>query len=180
MFTNSLDDIRIASPCKSDWESMYGDDRRRFCAECKLNVYNLSGMTSDEAEELVMNSEGRLCVRFFRRKDGTILTQDCPVGWKAVKRRVSRVAVAVSSIVAAFFTGVLSLRAVDAAISLLPTGEVAAPVLEGTPDIPVMGDVPDFIEWEGEIAVEDFKGPMAGRVVNVGRLEDVRVKAWVK
>ena len=59
---------------------MYGDDRRRFCSQCKLNVYNLSGMTRDEAEQLVMNSEGRLCVRFFRRKDGTVLTQDCPAG----------------------------------------------------------------------------------------------------
>ena len=180
MFTNSLDDIRIASPCSSDWNSMYGDDRSRFCSDCKLNVYNLSGMTRDEAEQLVMNSEGRLCVRFFRRKDGTILTQDCPVGWRAVKRRVSRIAVAVSSIMAGFLTGVFSLRAFDSAISLIPTGDVDDPAVEETWDVPALDERGRLVEWEGQIAVEDFDRPIAGRVVNVGRIEDVKVKAWVK
>ena len=86
MFVNSIDDIRIASPCRSDWNEMYGDDRQRFCGECKLNVYNLSGMTRDDAETLVMNAEGQVCVRFFRRQDGTVITKDCPVGWRAVKQ----------------------------------------------------------------------------------------------
>lgn len=71
---------------------MVGDDRVRHCAECKLNVYNLSAMTRREAEELIASREGRLCVRFFRRPDGTILTRDCPVGFRAVVARVSRVA----------------------------------------------------------------------------------------
>jgi len=44
-------------------------------------VFNLSAMTRGEAERLVQNKgEGRLCVRFFRRADGTLLTEDCPVG----------------------------------------------------------------------------------------------------
>lgn len=76
---------------------MIGTERRRFCGDCQLNVYNLSGMSQREAENLLTNSEGRLCVRFFRRADGTILTKDCPVGWQAVKRRVSRTAAAFAS-----------------------------------------------------------------------------------
>ncbi|HEY6970485.1 MAG TPA: hypothetical protein VJA94_14860, partial [Candidatus Angelobacter sp.] len=87
-----LKNVRVASPCRSDWEKMVGDDRVRHCAECKLNVYNLSAMTRREAEELIASREGRLCVRFFRRPDGTILTRDCPVGFRAVVARVSRVA----------------------------------------------------------------------------------------
>ena len=49
-------------------------------------------MSALEARELVSRREGRMCVRFYRRKDGTILTQNCPVGLKIVMRRVSRVA----------------------------------------------------------------------------------------
>lgn len=175
----SLDDIRIASPCQSDWDQMYGDERRRFCKECKLNVYNLSDMTRDEAERFVMNSEGRLCVRFFRRKDGTILTQDCPVGWRAIKRRASRVAVAMSSAVFAFFAGLLSVRAVDSGISLMPMGDVAPPVLEKKPVI-VMGDVSDFTEMRGKPVIRPKTMITIGRLERVERFSDVNVKAWVK
>ena len=175
----SLDDIRIASPCQSDWSQMYGDERRRFCKECKLNVYNLSGMTREEAERLVMNSEGRLCVRFFRRKDGTILTQDCPVGWKAIKRRASRVAVAMSSAVFAFFAGLLSIRAVDSAISLMPMGDVAPPVVEKKP-VALMGDVGEVIEMRGKPVIRPGSMIAVVRVEKAGRFSDVGVKVWVK
>ncbi len=104
-YKNPLDHVRIASPCSADWESMLGDDRRRFCGQCELNVYNLSGMTKAEAEDLVNRAEGRLCVRFYRRTDGTILTKDCPVGLRAIKRRISRIRNAVVSSVLSFFAG---------------------------------------------------------------------------
>ena len=168
----SFDEIRIASPCKSDWNEMCGDDRRRFCSACKLNVYNLSGMTREAAEQLVMNSEGRLCVRFFRRKDGTILTQDCPVGWKAVKKRVSRVAVALSSLLAGLFAGVFSLRAVDATISSMSTGDVAPPVIEVDHELPVVGEMDDLIEWKGEAINGQVVLPTrytVGRIDNIER-----------
>ncbi|MGC2236639.1 MAG: hypothetical protein WA584_10790 [Pyrinomonadaceae bacterium] len=104
-FTNPLDNIRIASPCKADWNEMMGNERRKFCAECKLNVYNLSGMTRAEAENLLINSEGRVCVRFYRRTDGSIITRDCPVGWKALKQRVSKAATAFVSVVFGIVSG---------------------------------------------------------------------------
>src|SRR5215203_1323661 len=59
-FTNPLDKIKIASPCGADWNEMRGDNRRRYCTMCKLNVYNLSGMTQTEAESFLINSEGRV------------------------------------------------------------------------------------------------------------------------
>lgn len=102
-----LNNISIASPCPANWDEMYGDDRKRFCGECKLNVYNLSGMTRDDAERLVTNHEGRLCVRYYRRADGSIITADCPVGWAKVKQRTRVYATAVASLVIALFTGVL-------------------------------------------------------------------------
>ena len=106
-FDSPLNNIKIASPCSADWNEMYGDERKRFCGECKLNVYNLSGMTRDEAESLIMKAEGRLCVRFYRRADGSVITQDCPVGWAKVKQRTKLYATAAASLLMALFTGVL-------------------------------------------------------------------------
>ena len=85
-------DLRVASPCPADWNRMLGDDRVRHCAECNLNVYNFSAMTTAEVEELISNHQGRLCGRLYQRRDGTILTKDCPVGFQIKIRRISRVA----------------------------------------------------------------------------------------
>ena len=102
---NPLRSVRIAAPCPANWESMCGNEQVRFCGQCNLNVYNLSGMTRPEAEAFVMRAEGRVCVRFFRRADGTMLTQNCPVGWRALKKRVSGVAKAAASAVMGFVAG---------------------------------------------------------------------------
>jgi len=84
--TIPLDQITVASPCHASWDDMTGDNRARFCGRCEKHVYNLSGMTRTRAEALVNQTEGKLCVRFYRRSDGTMLTQDCPVGLAALRR----------------------------------------------------------------------------------------------
>src|SRR5262249_13110697 len=106
-FESPLNDIRIASPCSANWDEMYGNDRMRFCGQCKLNVYNLSGMAWQEAEDLVTNAEGRLCVRFYRRTDGTILTENCPVGWARVKQRARVYTTAAFSLIMSLLGGLL-------------------------------------------------------------------------
>lgn len=105
-FTNTLARVRVAAPCEAEWDEMRGDERVRFCHRCSLNVYNLSAMTRREAERLVTRTEGRLCVRFYRRKDGTMMTQSCPVGLRALKRRASRVASAAFATLVGFVGGV--------------------------------------------------------------------------
>lgn len=87
-----LETLQVASPCHAAWEAMTGDDRVRFCPECSLHVYNLSAMDRQEAEALVREKEGRLCVRYYRRADGTVLTRDCPVGVRALRRRLALLA----------------------------------------------------------------------------------------
>src|SRR5215831_17886207 len=95
-FPIRLANIGVASPCPADWENMVGDERMRHCSECNLNVYNLSAMTERQVQELIASSRGkRLCARFYRRADGTILTQDCPWSLRALKQRASRIAAAV-------------------------------------------------------------------------------------
>ncbi|MBY0547602.1 MAG: hypothetical protein K2W95_09935 [Candidatus Obscuribacterales bacterium] len=64
---------------------MTGDDKVRHCHKCKFNVYNLSAMTEVEAESLLqLNADKSLCVRFFRRLDGKIMTAACPLGAKVL------------------------------------------------------------------------------------------------
>lgn len=145
-FTNPLDNVRIASPCSQDWNQMLGTDRKRFCGDCKLNVYNLSGMTRKEAEQLLAGSDGRVCVRFYRRADGSILTQDCPVGWAAVKRRVSKMATACASLFFGIFTSLgfvtLFSQPKNATIGELEAYPAATPTPKpkSTP-IPLMGAI---------------------------------------
>ncbi|MEQ1922013.1 MAG: hypothetical protein ABL952_05855 [Pyrinomonadaceae bacterium] len=138
-FDSPLNSIQIASPCSADWNEMYGDDRKRHCGDCKLNVYNLSGMTKDEAEALVMNAEGRLCVRFYRREDGSILTQDCPVGWAKVKQRTRLYAAAAASLIMALFTGVLFVSLFSGKNRGVTVGELI-PFATPTPQ-PLMGAI---------------------------------------
>ena len=142
-YESPLDNLKIASPCSMDWNSMAGDERKRFCGDCKLNVYNLSSMTRYDAEHLLRLSEGRLCVRYFQRPDGTILTQDCPVGWAKVKQRVSVFAAAAFSLLISLLGGMFlisSLRSrntqVVGAIRMNP-----APTPKTVPLIGVMGNI---------------------------------------
>ncbi len=80
--------VDVQTPCHEPWESMTGDERVRFCGRCDKHVYNLSGMTRIEAEQFVSGATGSVCIRFFRRPDGTLLTEDCPVGVRG--RRIRR------------------------------------------------------------------------------------------
>jgi hypothetical protein len=105
---------------------MIGNETKRFCGDCKLNVYNLSGMTKTEAENLLMYSEGRLCARFFRRADGTILTKDCPVGWAAAKQKISRVWTAVASMALTMISGI-------GIVSFVRSGQEASPIMGAIP-----------------------------------------------
>jgi len=104
--TVELSNVHIASPCPADWEKMVGDERVRHCAECNLNVYNLSAMTERQVQELIENSRGkRLCARFYRRADGTVLTQDCPWSLRALRRRASRTAAVIMATIMSMGVG---------------------------------------------------------------------------
>jgi hypothetical protein len=95
-----LDRVQIASPCTARWDDMTGDDRTRHCAECRLNVHNISAMTRDEAERFLQQAgAGRVCVRLYRRPDGTILTQDCPVGVARLRAAARKALVRVAALI---------------------------------------------------------------------------------
>jgi hypothetical protein len=84
-----------AAPCAVPWASLDGDERVRFCGQCKKNVYNISEMSEREAGDLIREKEGQLCARFYRRSDGTIMTENCPVGLRRIRNLIRTVALAV-------------------------------------------------------------------------------------
>ncbi|HEX5703655.1 MAG TPA: carboxypeptidase-like regulatory domain-containing protein [Pyrinomonadaceae bacterium] len=95
MKPDPLKNLRIASPCPMNWDQMTGDNRARFCSLCNLHVYNIAELTRKQAVALITETEGRICGRIYRRSDGTVITKDCPVGLRAIRRRVARTAGAV-------------------------------------------------------------------------------------
>ena len=105
----TLDNLMIAAPCNVGWENMTGTGAVRHCYECKLNVYDISEMTSSEAEALlrsdVMNA-GRACVSFYRRADGTILTKDCPQGLAKVRATAQKALRAIAATLTVLFASV--------------------------------------------------------------------------
>jgi hypothetical protein len=131
-----LDNLRVASPCTADWSQMTGDERTRHCGDCKKDVYNLSGMTRDEAEALLVERAGNLCVRYYQRHDGTILLADCTVGARRRRRR--------RWIAAGAATLLAGSAGVGAALQRKPQCE---PVTQLTAD--------DGVTWMGELRTPD-------------------------
>ena len=143
----ALDQISVASPCHAEWEDMVGSDKVRFCASCQKNVFNLSGMKRTEAIDLLRATEGKVCVRFFRRADGTVLTEDCPVGVALLVRKAKRATLAAAAI---------SIGAVAAMLAVLGGSftkktcnalvDVKTTIEQSMPDIPeprpTMGEAP--------------------------------------
>jgi hypothetical protein len=183
-----LDNLRVAAPCTADWSRMQGDERVRACGDCNQNVYNLSGMTREEAEALILEQEGRLCVRYFRRADGTILFDDCAIGVKRRRRR-RMIAGATALLAATGAVGYGAVRTIDAAEGQHVMGGMRVelppkPIEEpGTPPVPdagfeqgqlVMGavaidpsTVPPVLEHEGK--AERGRSGTAGRAARTSR-----------
>jgi hypothetical protein len=116
-----LETLRIASPCSESWNAMEGDERVRFCGGCSKYVYNVAAMTTAEAQTLIAENEGELCMRLFRRRDGTVITSDCPVGVR--RKQVTKIAAAAL----AFGGAALSLAALSPATAAHDRDDSRAP-----------------------------------------------------
>jgi hypothetical protein len=143
-----LPNIRVASPCSADWNAMTGDDRVRACGDCNKNVYNISELTREEAEALIVAKEGRLCVRYFQRKDGTILLKDCEVAVSQKRKRRIIAAGAAALLAGGAGAGFMLTRPNPAQRAQPALGEVAVEPVE----LP--------IEVEGKLSIEsDLPAP---------------------
>lgn len=91
-----LDRVRVARPCNSSWDLMEGDDRVRHCSNCSKDVYNVAGLSRDEAMDVITGNGGTVCMRLFRRPDGTLSTSDCAGSRAATPRSRLKVVAAVA------------------------------------------------------------------------------------
>jgi len=119
-----LDSLRLATPCTKDWDKMDGDERVRFCGGCEKNVYNISDMTRREANALLQEHGLTKCMRICRRHDGTVITDDCPVGLRKARERFRRIAKVASIAIGFLFASFGKAFGADAALDRTPAGSV--------------------------------------------------------
>ena len=114
---------------------MVGDDRVRFCGQCAKNVHNLSALSRGEADALLREAQaveaartGAMCVRLYRRTDGTVLTADCPEGVRRKRRRLA--------VFGAVGGGLMAAGAVTELFGAARMGVVARPMTTFVPPEP--------------------------------------------
>jgi hypothetical protein len=129
----SLDVIQVSNPCPADWEQMAGDEKHRFCSHCNKWVHDLSAMPRVEAERMVCQAAGSLCVRFARdAQTGEVLTLDyAPKPLSSRRRALATIASIGAALLCAGTLGAIRLRrkpAVPAAPRLLgEMGDIVCP-----------------------------------------------------
>lgn len=89
-----LNAIEVASPCLVSWEHMHGNEHVRSCDQCQQRVYDLAEMTTADANELLGGAGSQPCVRFFRQRNGRVMTADSPAGlpgmiWRRLRRHAA-------------------------------------------------------------------------------------------
>jgi len=114
----SLNNVMIAAPCSIRWEQMTpvedsDSDIKRLCNQCNLHVYNVSNMTRSEAETFLSEQSHSVCLGLYRRKDGTLITKDCPFGVKLLNRARYRFASICASVLAVFGVTIIPVSAQD-------------------------------------------------------------------
>lgn len=93
---NQIQSYFISTPCSVSWADMEVDanDRSnistRFCGDCKLNVHNLSSLSDEEVVVLLDKKAAgeRVCTYFYRKDDGTLVTDNCPKQIKQMRNRL--------------------------------------------------------------------------------------------
>jgi hypothetical protein len=130
----SLDVIEVNEPCSASWEQMAGDERVRFCAGCRKHVHNLSAVTRSEAERLVCETAGSLCVRFARGEDGVVQTLEyrTPAGRGRGWRFWTILSTCVAALVAGA-NGYLLAKGRPVPPASMVLGKRAAPAVMGAP-----------------------------------------------
>ncbi|MBX3114779.1 MAG: hypothetical protein KF836_09465 [Fimbriimonadaceae bacterium] len=158
-------DVRIAKPCPKDWNEMTGDDQSRFCSHCEKSVHNLAELSAGDAEQLLCNTSGRVCIRMVSGPQGSFKTKQ---GWF---RRVALAGAATLTLVPLTACGPTENSGMVGKV-LEPDQTQPDPGYKSNADIgeaaaeppQVMGDVapPNIVE-QGEAAPENT--PIMGKAV---------------
>lgn len=150
MGINRLETINLAFSCPMDWDKMIGNNQIRYCPECKLSVYNISSLSNVEATKLINSNENRLCIKLYRRADGTVLTKDCSVGIRVIKKKIT------TNIVVASLAVLLCLSNTNAQTPIK---------LPQTPQTPQSSQLPQFSQKE-DVKIEKSKALVVGMITD--------------
>lgn len=95
--------LSITTPCTVPWNVMHGDDRVRYCGQCRRQVFDLTNLTSAEVADLLGDGGSLPCVAFYSRADGRVVTADCSLSirertWKWLRRRAAWAAAVFASL----------------------------------------------------------------------------------
>lgn len=115
----------MAKPCPANWREMRGTDQVRHCTHCAKNVYNLSNISRHEAADLIKKTEGKVCVRYYARPDGGVMTKDCA---HSFKKRVR------------FFSVLTSILSLIGLSSLAPAIQMSFVNRPSDPPLALMGE----------------------------------------
>lgn len=76
---------------------MTGDDKIRFCGQCKKNVHNLSTLPPNEVTKVLskLKEKETVCVLMYKRKDGSVIMDNCPLVLRKTRDRIRAAYVAV-------------------------------------------------------------------------------------
>lgn len=76
---------------------MTGDDKIRFCGQCKKSVHNLSTLPPNEVAQVIskIKKKERACVLMYRRPDGSVIMDNCPIVLRKARDRIRAIYVAV-------------------------------------------------------------------------------------
>jgi len=120
-----LKNLTIPSPCTADWNSMNGNDQVRFCEHCQLSVQNLSQITRNQAQRLVANSNGRLCVRYHQDSTGQPFASP-------LRQKLHRIGGRASRLAAGAFSATLSVTSAVAQPASIHSHNLNSPIVAQT------------------------------------------------
>ena len=92
-----LEAITIPTHCPIPWDGMRGNDRTRHCSKCNEAVHDVSALTTLEVVALLSGQGRPPCLRLYRRRDGRVMTADCPASrrervWRWLRPHSARTA----------------------------------------------------------------------------------------
>jgi len=160
----TLESLTFTFRCQESWTDMDGGGAVRHCGSCDKDVFDLSALPRAEAEALLRDTEGRICVRLFRTPDGRVVTADDAPLSRPVATCGSFSSLRLKPRRRALWRR-LSSGAAAAAVVLQPgaceetVGDVSEPVIQPLMGQMMMGE-PMMIEEPSEPA----HAPMMGRI----------------
>lgn len=102
-----LERFKVIDQCPVRWEQMQGGRQERTCTQCEHSVVNVSRMSRDQAEQLIVSRQAageKVCIYYDLTPDGRIQTEEQVGARRGAHRQTLKLAAAASAALAVSFT----------------------------------------------------------------------------